>query len=361
MILLLIFFTISILFSFLCSIWEAVLLSITPSYINRATQEGSPLGAKLISFKKDVDRPLAAILTLNTIAHTVGAIGVGAQAGKLFGNHYFNLFGLSISIESVIAGTMTLAILVLSEIIPKTIGANKWKQLVPFTIRSLSILLIVLAPFVWLSQWITRSLKSDKNRSVLSRGDFVAMARAVQQSGVLKEKESTIISNLFELERLTVRDIMTPRAVIFVVDGNTTLNDFYQQNKKLRFSRIPIYENEYDHITGFVLKDEILQDLLAGESDALLKEKQREIAFVEDNKPLLRLFDFFMENKRHIAIVVDEFGSIAGLVTMEDVFETLIGLEIVDEMDKIEDLQQYARDRWEERAEKMGLLDKNSP
>jgi len=232
-------------------IWEAVLLSITPAYVQNKVSEGGTLGKSLQTFKDEIDRPLSAILSLNTIAHTVGAIGVGAQAGKVFGANYLG----PISYESIIAGAMTLAILVLSEIIPKTIGANNWKNLVPFTVRSLNLLLIVLFPLVWLSQAITKRLKKDKSESVLSRADFAAMARIGKDSGALQARESSIIDNLLKFEKVKVKDIMTPRTLVKSAEQTTTVSDYYDANKDSPFSRVPVYENDADHITGFVLKD----------------------------------------------------------------------------------------------------------
>ena len=243
MALLIFFFVLSILFSFLCSIWEAVLLSITPSFINRKVQEGTALGQDLEKFKEDIDRPLSAILTLNTIAHTVGAIGVGAQAAKVFGS---GSSFLGIPSETLIAGGMTLAILILSEIIPKTIGANMWESLAGFTVKSLKFLLFILAPFVWVSQLITKNLKKDKDKSVFSKADLAAMTHAGEESGVLAESESTIIKNLLRFEEVSVRDIMTPRTVMVKADESTTLMDFYQNNQPLRFSRIPIFQESSD-------------------------------------------------------------------------------------------------------------------
>ena len=243
--LLIFFFVLSIVFSFLCSVWEAVLLSITPSYVRGRVQEGSLIGRRLEKYKEDIDRPLSAILTLNTIAHTVGAIGVGAQAGHVFGETPLNVFGLfEISAESIIATLMTLAILILSEIIPKTIGANNWKALAPFTVRSLGVLLLILKPFVWISQFITRRLKTDKSKSVLSRADFAVMAQAGADFGTLTEKETTIIHNLLELEKLTVRDVMTPRTVMVMGKEETTVKEFYEKTDPLRYSRIPIFKGK---------------------------------------------------------------------------------------------------------------------
>ncbi len=334
----------------MCSVWEAVILSITPSYVNRMVQSGSSLGTLLKSYKKDIDRPLSAILTLNTIAHTVGAIGVGAQAGQLFGNTELNLGVFSISVESIIAGLMTLAILILSEIIPKTIGANMWKALTPFTVRSLSVLIWVLYPLVWLSQIITRTLKKDKHKSVLSRADLTAMAVAGAETGALDHSESAIIQNLLKLEKLQVRDIMTPRAVMVIADEELTLSEFWKENRPLPYSRIPVYQEKPDHITGMVLKDKLLEQLAEDKHHTKLVDIRIEITHVVDTDPLPVLLDRLVKNRQHIAIVTDEFGTVVGLVSMEDLFETLLGLEIVDETDTVEDLQRLARKQWESRA-----------
>ena len=350
--LLIIFFLLSITFSFLCSIWEAVILSVTPSYVSRKVQEGSATGKLLQAYKKDIDRPLSAILTLNTIAHTVGAIGVGAQAGKLFGSSYINLGLVNLSYESIIAGLMTIFILILSEIIPKTIGANMWSSLAPFTVRSLKVLLIVLRPFVWVSQGITKTLKKDKGRSVLSKADFAAMATAGLESGALDKSESVIIQNLMRLENLVVKDIMTPRTVIVMADENQRLFDFYQKNKPFQHSRIPVYREKQDHITGLILKDELLIEIAEDRHNKKLIDIRRDIPFVPDDVELPRLLDIFVSGNAHIAMVNDSYGSVVGLVSMEDLFETLLGLEIVDETDQIEDLQRYARKKWEERTGK---------
>jgi CBS domain containing-hemolysin-like protein len=315
------------------------------------------LGKDLEEFKEDIDRPLSAILTLNTIAHTVGAIGVGAQAGEIFGENYFSLGAVEISFESIIATVMTLAILILSEIIPKTLGANLWKRLAPFTVKSLKILLIILRPLVWLSQLITRTLKKEKGKSVLSRVDFLAMTQAGEESGALDASESTIIKNLLRFERIPVRSITTPRTVVVMADAATTVADFYKQYENLGFSRIPIYVGGSDNIDGFVLKDEILDNMIKGNGEWPLSRIKKEILAIEQDKGLPELFNALTENRSHIAIVVDEFGGLVGIVTMEDVIETLLGLEIVDESDSVEDLQDLARKKWEERARKLGLVE----
>ena len=351
------FFVISIAFSFLCSVLEAVLLSVTPSYVRGRLQEGGALGKRLEEFKQDIDRPLSAILTLNTIAHTGGAIGVGAQAGKLFGQNYFDILGFHLSYESVVATLMTLAILILSEIIPKTLGANFWRALTPFTVATLRLLIYVLYPLVWVSQLITRKLKKDKSKSVLSRADFTAMAQVGEESGALHENESKIIHNLLRLKELTVRDVMTPRTVMITADENTTCQQFYDQHPELRFSRIPVYKNRSDHVTGIVLKDEILEELAEDRHDMPLIDLKRPVQVVEDTMHLQMLFEYLTKSRAHIAMVVDNFGSVVGLVTMEDLLETLLGLEIVDEYDQVEDLQKVARKLWKNRAKSLGLIE----
>lgn len=349
---LILFFVISILFSFLCSIWEAVILSVSPMYVSRIQTERPKLGKQLSRFKADIDRPLSAILTLNTIAHTVGAIGVGVQAGKLFGSHYLNLFLFEISYESLIAGLMTLAILLLSEIIPKTLGANYWKQLTPFTMRSLRVLMFILAPFVWMSQLITRWIKTDKGRSVFSRSDFAAMADAGLKSGAIDKEEKSIIQNLLRLEKLKVRDIMTPRSVVLTVSEELTMQEIYKEHKPFVYSRIPVFKDQPDNITGLILKDGVLENLAEDHHSKKVSAIKRDILFVEDSITVAKLMDTLILKRQHLVMVADSFGSIIGLVTLEDVFETLLGLEIVDESDKVEDLQKHAREKWERRVKR---------
>ncbi len=359
MVLLLVFFLISIIFSFLCSVWEAVFLSLPPSYVEMKQKEGNRVGRLLKQFKDNVDRPLSAILTLNTIAHTVGAMGVGMQAEKVFGHSdlYIADYRLPFTTEAVIGAVLTLAILIFSEIIPKTIGANYWKALTNFTVTSLNFIVYALYPLVWLSQILTKILKKDKERSVFSRAEFTAMAEIGEKEGIFRQEESKIIRNLLRFNTIQAKDIMTPRTVVKVASEATTVRVFYEENRNLRFSRIPIFRDSKDHINGFVLKDEILSNLVNGQDDVQLKDIRREIMIVNEQFPLPELFNKLMERREHIALVVDEFGGMAGIVTMEDVIETLLGMEIVDELDNIEDMQLLARKNWERRARSLGLLE----
>ena len=347
--LLLLFFLVSIVFSFLCSVWEAVLLSVTRTFVEVEQQKGTRTGALLSEYKENIDRPLAAILTLNTIAHTVGAIGVGAVASKIWPDQPMSTI--------VVPVVMTLAILILSEIIPKTIGANYWKGLAGFTTKSISFIITILYPLVWISQLITKSLKKDKDKSVLSRSDFATMAKLARSKGVMKTQESRIVENLMRFNNIEAKDIMTPRTVMKSSKEETTISEFFEENQKLRFSRIPVYKDTKDNITGFFLKDDLLTALITKKGQESLKSIMREIIVVNENMLILNLFDKLMEKKNHIALVVDEYGGTAGLVTMEDVIETLLGMEIVDEFDNADDMQAFARKKWEERAKGLGLLE----
>jgi len=350
------YFLLSICFSFLCSILEAVLLSVTPAYIGIQEQEGSPLAKDLAKFKDDIDRPLAAILTLNTIAHTVGAIGVGSQASAIFGATSLSLFGLElISLEALIAGGMTLCVLIFSEVIPKTLGANNWQALTPFTVVALKVMLFCLAPLVWMSQYITRHLKKDKDKPVLNRADFLAMAKIGADAGVLKEDEQTIIHNLLRFSKVLVKDIMTPRIVVVAASDAQTVREFHDKNPELPFSRIPLYHERNDNVVGYILRDELLLSLVEDNDHKTLADIRRDITIVHKTLPIPDLLNIFISKKEHLALVVDEFGGMEGIVTMEDIIETLLGLEIVDESDNTEDMQALARKNWEQRARKIGV------
>jgi CBS domain containing-hemolysin-like protein len=353
---LLIFYAVvSIFFSFLCSILEAVLLSITPTFINIKKQEGKTYAFKLEQLKKDVDKPLIAILTINTLAHTVGAILVGVQAEHLD----FEINILGINTVGIISAIMTFLILVLSEIIPKTIGAKYWKQLAGFTAITLTPLILFLkyTGILWLLQLTTKLIgKNAGHGSILSREDFHAMTDIAHEEGVFEKNESAIIKNLLTFKQVHVKDVMTPRTVMVRASEDSTIESFFKEHPKLRFSRIPIYKKNSDNITGFILKDEVMEEIINGNGNKKLSEIKRELIITNRSIPIPSLFEKFITNKEHIALVVDEYGTTSGIVTMEDVIETLLGLEIMDESDNVEDLQLLARKSWETRAKKFGLL-----
>jgi len=306
--LLILFFAVSIVFSFLCSVWEAVLLSVTNTFVQVQLQKGTQTGKLLSEFKANIDRPLAAILTLNTIAHTVGAIGVGAVATEIWPNQPMSTI--------VVPVVMTLAILILSEIIPKTLGANYWKSLAGFTTKSIKLIITLLFPLVWVSQWITKGLKKDKGKSVLSRSDFATMAKMAGSKGVMQNQESRIVENLMKFNSIEAKDIMTPRTVMKSTRAETTIEEFFKENEQLRFSRIPVYKETKDNITGFFLKDDLLTALIKNKGQNTVDTIKRDIHVVNENMLILKLFDQLMDKKNHIALVVDEYGGTAGLVTM---------------------------------------------
>lgn len=352
MALLLTYAVFSILFSFLCSILEAVLLSITPTFINVKKKEGKSYATSLENLKKDVDKPLIAILTLNTIAHTVGAIMVGNEANKLYGDGGNGVF--------IVSAIMTFLILVASEIIPKTIGATYWKGLANFTAKALNVLIIICkyTGIIWVLQLFTKMFgKGAHGESVLSREDFSAMADIAKEEGVFEESESKVIKNLLNFKSILASDIMTPRSVMKIAEEGMNIKSFFEANKDLRFSRIPIYKVAPDDISGYVLKDDIYRDLAEDKDQKQLKNLKRKLLVIRRDIPIPDLFEKFIQEKEHIALVVDEYGSVSGLVTMEDVIETLLGLEIMDESDTDSDMQNLARKNWEVRAKRLGLLD----
>jgi len=352
------FFFVSLCFSFLCSILEAVLLSVTPTYVGILEKRGARVAKDLARFKEDIDRPLAAILTLNTIAHTAGAIGVGAQATKLFGASQISLPGFTIATnwEAIIAVVMTLSILIFSEVIPKTIGANHWEKLAPAATRALKVMLVALWPLVWLSQFITGMLKNDKDRPVLSRTDLAVMTDIGTETGVIEESERKIIHNLLAFRGIRAADVMTPRIVVVAASEDMKLGDFHDSHSQLPFSRIPVYQQKNDNVTGYVLKDDVLLQLVDDHHDMTLKDLRRNIIAVHRTATVPDLLDNFMAKKEHLAAVVDEFGAMEGILTMEDLIETLLGLEIVDESDNAVDMQALARENWKRRAQKLGII-----
>lgn len=368
---LLIFYAVvSIFFSFLCSILEAVLLSITPTFINVKKHEGKEFADTLAELKADVDKPLIAILTLNTIAHTVGAILVGVQAksayAELYGSSTSTVFGISFSEDlmvGIVSTIMTILILVASEIIPKTIGATYWRQLAGFTATVLKGMVLVMkyTGLLWVLQLFTKLVGGKGHHgSVLSREDFSVMTDMAHKEGVFEKSESTIMKNLLRFYQILVKDIMTPRAVVKIASDATSIRTFFEENPELRFSRIPIYHERVDNIVGFVLKDNVYEEIIKENGDLPLSSLKRDILITRRNKPIPKLFETFIDKKEHIALVVDEYGSVAGLVSMEDIIETLLGLEIMDESDRVADLQSLARKNWENRAEKAGVFNEPS-
>lgn len=333
-------------FSFLCSIAEAVLLSITPSYVE-TIKTANPAKAQQVKRIRfiDVDRSLAAILTLNTIAHTVGAIVAGAKATHVFGDAWIGVF----------SAVITILILVFSEIIPKTIGAVHWKSLTGVTVSFVAFLIKALYPLIVLTELITKLISKGKSHHVFNRDEFVAMAGLGARSGLIDKHESRIIKNLFKLSSLKTRDIMTPRSVVTSFAESAEVNEVFNDLTHVRFSRIPVYHEAIDDCSGFVLKSDVLLAKARGENPTLATFK-RELNMVLEDLSLPMLLETMMEDNQHMMLVVTEYGDVAGLVTLEDVFETLLGLEIMDELDQIQDMQVYARKQWAKRASSRGMV-----
>lgn len=345
MLLLLTYVLIALIFSFLCSIAEAVLLSINSSYVVLLERGGRKSGVILKELTEEIGKPLAAILTLNTIAHTVGAVGAGAQAAVVFGNAYLG----------VASAILTLLILVFSEIIPKTLGALHWRTLAPATAHGLRILIWLLYPFIWLSEKITGGLSEGVRMSGFSRQELAAMAELSAEEGQLARRESEIVKNLLRLRRISLLDVLTPRTVLFTLPDQLTVRAFFENHSSVRFSRIPVYGDDHDDVNGFVLRADIVTAYAQGEHDRVLADYRRDLPALLESISLSRAFNLLMKLESHIAMVVDEYGDLQGILTLEDIFETLLGLEIIDEGDAAVDMRELARQRWERRSREMGF------
>ena len=332
--------------SFLCSIMESVLLSVTPSFAAAYEDRSPRMGGRLRKLKTDIDQPLAAILSLNTIAHTVGAAGVGAQAMVVFGSGYVG----------VTSAVLTFLILILSEIIPKTIGAIYWRQLIPPTVMMARFLIFVLYPLVAMSQLITRGLSPEEKVNAISREEISVLADMGFAEGLFVKKESLILKNLMRFGSIQAKDVMTPRPVMFVLPADMKVGEVFNQHPDIRVSRIPLQSRENQVIRYYVLKNDLLLALARDQNEKLLPEFGREILVVPEMVNLFRLFEKLLDRREHIALVVDEYGGAAGLVTLEDILETLIGSEILDETDKIANMRKWARNQWYQRARSLGLI-----
>ncbi|PHR76781.1 hemolysin family protein [Henriciella sp.] len=346
MTLLLVYLALAIGVSFFCSIAEAVLLSVRPSYIATLQEKKRPGAKVLAKLRARIDRPLAAILTANTIAHTVGAAGVGAQSAIVFGNAYLG----------ATSAVLTLLILIFSEIIPKSLGAAYWQKLAPPFGMMIWWLTILLTPAVIIFEQLTRFVsRGADGQPTFTRDEMQAMAQIGAEEGAINAREHRILSNVMKLNRLTVRDIMTPRPVIFSVSEGMSVNEFFQEHSEKPFSRILVYDDNPDSISGYVLKNDLLLAQARDDFSATLGELKRDILTIPDFRTASVTFGMLMEDKSHIALIVDEYGTVQGLVTLEDIVETLLGLEITDEQDVVEDMQKLARKRWRERMSVMGI------
>lgn len=332
MTLLLLYLAIAIGVSFLCSILEAVLLSITPSYLEKLTQSHPKSGQIVAVVKNRMDESLSSILILNTFAHTMGAAGVGSQAIQTFGAEW----------ETLIAVLLTLAILYFSEIIPKTLGATFWQNLAVPAAYVIGWLVKITYPLVWISTLLTR-LFSRKANNAISREEISALASIMHRDGTLLAQENEYLNNLLQLRKVRTEDILTPRSVMHSLDQELTVSEALNQPQTRQFTRIPIYRDSIDDITGKVIRADLFEAERAGKGAQAIKTIARKIVRVSEKLPVQNLLDQFIKSHLHLFLVVDEFGQTQGLVTLEDAIETLLGREILDERDTVVDMQELAR------------------
>ena len=333
---LLIFYTILALgVSFLCSILEAVVLSIPNTQVAVWQKDSDRRGALWTKLKADdAVKPLTAILTLNTIAHTMGAAGVGSEVNKEFGNEY-------LTVASII---LTLAVLFLSEIIPKTLGTAYWKQLSLFTGVVLNSIVLVLFFIIAPIQWMKKVLPSADGQLV-TRDDLAALADLGEEEGALMEDEETVIHNLLRLREIPIADVMTPRVVVTALQQGMTVRDVLDEFPVLRFSRMPVYVESIDDIQGVVIRSELLVAASRDEWDRTIDEFMKPVEFLTTTQSVDAALDVLLERRQQFAVVQDEFGGTSGILTMEDVLETLLGEEIVDELDEVDDMRELAREQ----------------
>ncbi len=333
---LLLFIGIALGVSFLCSILEAAILSTPPSYVETEAETGSRAGKLMQKFKRNVDEPISAILTLNTFAHTLGASGAGAQAVGVFGSDF----------AAVIAIILTILILILSEIIPKTLGAVYWRQLFSFTANTIWILILVLYPFVVIFKVLAKAMTSEDHSPTFSRSELEMMAQIGTNEGTLEEKEGRILNNLFQLDGVQVWDIMTPRTVVLAFEQNTNVGEVVNNKRVIPYSRIPVYKDDIDHIIGFVLRHDILKAAANDEPELPLSNFIRPIHPIPETLSVAKVLNEFTRRQEHIFLVIDEYGGTAGIITMEDAIEALLGTEITDESDIVEDMRTLAQQRF---------------
>ena len=330
----------ALLISFLCSILEATLMSTPISYITMREEEGYKPASLMKAYKQDTSRPIAAILSLNTIANTIGAAGVGRQATILFGATWFGL----------VSALTTLLILIFAEIIPKTIGTSHWKALMGFAAKAIRTLIVILFPLVWCVEGLQKLITPKTSETAISREEVGAMADVAEESGELDEDENEIIQNIINIDEMTAGAAMTPRVVAAIAPESMSIKAFYKDRRFFHHSRIPLYADNDEYITGYILRMEALQLMAEDKFDAKLRDIRRDVESFPEDTPIVDVWNGMLEKKEQIAIIINEYGSFQGILTMEDVIETILGDEIVDERDVVVDMQQLARDKWMKQA-----------
>lgn len=339
------YLTIALAISFLCSLLEAVILSVTHPYIEVLTQERQKAGHRLKYLKENTDRSLAAILTLNTFAHTIGAAGVGAEVQRVFGDYW-------LTVASII---LTLFILVFSEIIPKSLGAAKWKRWAPVSANIIHYLILILLPLVWMLERISKKIQPGGFKSQVTREEMIAAAELGEDQGSLEADETRVIKNLLQLDNILAEDVMTPSTVMETFHKDQTVEDVLKENTPIRFSRIPVIKEDLDDIVGVVYRSELLDAVSEDREDISMEQMLHPLHTVSPEDSVGSLLDRFIERRDHIFLVVDEYGSTQGIITLEDAIETLLGVEIVDESDSVDDMRVLARQQWDDRRRSKGL------
>ena len=328
--------------SFICSLLEAIILSVTWSHIEILSKDDSRSGKRLKELKEDIDVPLAAILTLNTISHTIGAAGVGSEFNKL-GNEWF-------TVASII---LTILILVFSEIIPKTLGANYWKRLAPSSAYLLDAMIWITWPIVVvLNSFSRRISEGNENQKEMTREEMIAVAEMGENQGALEKQETQVIKNLLTMDKILAEDVMTPSTVMLTFHRNDEIGKIVDEHSPIPFSRIPVREKNLDDIIGVVYRSQIMELYGEGKTDIPMENLISELSTVSPEDSIATLLDEFLKKREHIFLVLDEYGTTQGIITLEDAVETLLGAEIVDESDSVEDMRQLARELWEKRRKR---------
>lgn len=335
----------SLVISALCSVLEATILSTPLSFVQTLENNGTRGWQRLKQYKQNIDRPISAILIVNTIANTIGASLVGSQAALYAQTQLADSFAATF--VGIISGVFTFLILVFSEIVPKTIGSTYWRTLAIPAVNIIHLLIVVTYPLVLLLEVLTRVVSKGKEQVAVSREEVVAMVNVGAEEGVLEKKENKMIQNLLKLDSITAHEIMTPSVVVTMADEDMTLREFYQDDEFKKYSRIPVYKgDESDYITGYVLRQTILESLAEDKFDVKLGDIARPILSFSEDEEVGLIWEKLLEKKEHISIIIDEYGCLRGIVTMEDVIETMLGFEIVDEKDEVVDMQELAKAQW---------------
>ena len=327
---------ISIALSALCSTLEATLLSTPLSYITGLEEQGVRGAARLKKLKQSPDRPISAILCLNTIANTVGASIVGSLVYEVYGD----------AIVGIFSTIFTLAILIFSEIIPKTIGTSYWRRLAIPASAIINGMIFIAFPLVWILEHLTRLISSKSTQISVSREDISAMVSVATEEEVIEKEEKKMIQNLLKLDEITAHEIMTPSTVVEMAEGAMTIKEFYDSD--LTHSRILVYDDDNsDYVIGYVLRQTVLEKMAEDKFSTTIRDISRPILSFPEDEPVGNIWESLLAKKEHVSVIIDEYGTFRGIVTLEDVIETMLGQEIVDETDEVVDMQEYAKEQWE--------------